>query len=86
MIGDGELGAESDAVHRTEHALANVTRVRFSNKHGGTVRRNGRLLSASEYEGLPISMLEALAMGVPVYSTDVGDVGTSAGRVRGRRS
>jgi glycosyltransferase involved in cell wall biosynthesis len=33
------------------------------------------LLSVSEYEGLPISMLEAIAMGVPVFSTDVGDVG-----------
>jgi glycosyltransferase involved in cell wall biosynthesis len=33
------------------------------------------LLCASEYEGLPISMLEAIAMGVPVFSTDVGDVG-----------
>ena len=32
------------------------------------------MLSASEYAGLPISMLEALAMGGPIYSTDVGDV------------
>lgn len=29
----------------------------------------------SAYEGLPIAMLEALSMGVPVISTDVGDIG-----------
>ncbi len=32
------------------------------------------MLVTSAYEGLPIAMLEALAMGVPVISTDVGDI------------
>ena len=74
MIGDGELGGECDR-YIEDHALTNVTRVRFSNKMGELFAVMAGLLSASEYEGLPISMLEALAMGVPVYSTDVGDVG-----------
>ena len=32
------------------------------------------MVVTSAYEGLPIAMLEALAMGVPVISTDVGDI------------
>lgn len=32
------------------------------------------MLVTSAYEGLPIAMLEALSMGVPVISTDVGDI------------
>ncbi len=73
MIGDGELGAKADAFIE-QNALKNVSRVRFSDRMGELFATMDGLLSASEYEGLPISMLEALAMGVPIYSTDVGDV------------
>jgi len=74
MIGDGELGAECDRMI-VNRLMANITRVRFSDRMGELFAVMDGLLSASEYEGLPISMLEALAMGVPIYSTDVGDVG-----------
>jgi len=74
LIGDGELSAEADR-YIAEQSLQNITRVRFSDSMGELFATMDGLLSASAYEGLPISMLEALAMGVPVYSTDVGDVG-----------
>ncbi len=73
MIGDGELGADCDRIVENK-AIANVTRIRFSDRMGELFAVIDGMLCASEYEGLPISMLEALAMGVPVYSTDVGDV------------
>jgi len=73
MIGDGELGAECDRFIG-QHGITCVTRVHFSDRMGELFAVMDGLLGASEYEGLPISMLEALAMGVPVYSTDVGDV------------
>jgi len=74
MIGDGELAGECEAfVERNR--LTSITRVRFSNRMGELFSLIDGLLSTSKYEGLPISMLEALAMGVPVFSTDVGDVG-----------
>jgi glycosyltransferase involved in cell wall biosynthesis len=74
MIGNGELAAECDAFI-ARHALTNVTPVRFSNQMGELFAAMSGLLGTSEYEGLPISMLEALSMGVPIFSTDVGDVG-----------
>ena len=74
MIGNGELAGACDEFI-AENGLRNVTPVRFSNKMAELFAVMSGLLSASEYEGLPISMLEAIAMGVPVFSTDVGDVG-----------
>ena len=74
MIGNGELAAACDEFISTRR-LSHVTPVRFSNQMGELFAVMSGLLSTSEYEGLPISMLEAIAMGVPVFSTDTGDVG-----------
>ena len=74
MIGNGEL-AEACDEYIERHGIECVTPVRFSNKMGELFAAMSGLLITSAYEGLPISMLEALAMGVPVLATDVGDVG-----------
>jgi glycosyltransferase involved in cell wall biosynthesis len=74
MIGNGELAGACDEFIAV-NGLRNVTPVRFSNAMSELYATMSGLLSASEYEGLPISMLEAIGMGVPVFSTDVGDVG-----------
>jgi glycosyltransferase involved in cell wall biosynthesis len=74
MIGNGELASACDAFI-AEQGIRNVTTVRFSNAMAELFSIMSGLLGTSEYEGLPISMLEAIAMGVPIFSTDVGDVG-----------
>jgi glycosyltransferase involved in cell wall biosynthesis len=74
MIGNGELAKSCDDFIQ-QRQLRNVTPVRFCNTMGELYAVMSGLLGASAYEGLPISMLEAIAMGVPVFSTDVGDVG-----------
>ena len=73
MIGNGELAGACDNFIAA-HALRHVTPVRFSNHMGELFAVMSGLLGTSAYEGLPISMLEGLSMGVPVFATDVGDV------------
>ena len=73
-IGDGEL-----MDHAIEHSkrLGIADKIRFIGFH-----QNGAelmadfdcLLMTSDDEGLPITVLEALAQGIPVVSTDVGGI------------
>lgn len=74
LVGDGALGPDCDAFIR-DHGLANVTRIPFCDDLTQLYPVLAGLIVSSRYEGLPIAMLEAMAMGVPVYATDVGDIG-----------
>ncbi|MBN1239523.1 MAG: glycosyltransferase family 4 protein [Gammaproteobacteria bacterium] len=76
IVGDGTLRPEVEARIRALGLGAHVTLV-------GTApaERIRELLQASDvfalssaYEGMPIAVLEALASGVPVVTTDVGEV------------
>jgi len=73
MLGDGELAPEVDAAiaRGPVHALR---RLPFTDRVPEVLAMAEGLVITSEYEGVPIAMLEALATGVPVLSTDVGDV------------
>lgn len=73
LVGDGELATACDA-YVAEHGLSNLRRIPFCDDMSRLIPLFDGLVICSEYEGLPISMLESLAMGVPVLSTPVGDV------------
>ena len=74
MVGDGPLRSEvAAAVEKADGGHFRLS---------GYVPRtapiwsiSGGYLITSEYEGLPIAMIEALCMGVPIFSADVGDIG-----------
>jgi glycosyltransferase involved in cell wall biosynthesis len=73
MLGDGELAPEVD------RAIAggppdSVRRMAFTDRVPEILALGDGLVITSEYEGVPVAMLEALATGLPVLSTDVGDV------------
>ncbi len=73
MFGDGELaGVVDEAIEQS--GLTTIERRPFQDDVAEVFGIADALVITSAFEGLPIAMLEALAMGVPVFSTDVGDV------------
>jgi glycosyltransferase involved in cell wall biosynthesis len=74
LVGDGELALDVDAFMQEEE-LTNVIRIPYV---ANTLELDSvldGLVFTSAYEGLPIAMLEALLLGVPIFATDVGDIG-----------
>ncbi len=73
MVGDGDLAPVVDEFIR-KHDLKNLRRVPFIENMAEVLSIASGLVLTSEFEGMPIVILEALCTGVPVLSTDVGDV------------
>jgi glycosyltransferase involved in cell wall biosynthesis len=73
MVGDGDLGGACDQVIR-DSELDNIKRLGFCEDIPALLQAVDGVVILSEYEGLPISMLECLTLGVPVLATDVGDI------------
>jgi glycosyltransferase involved in cell wall biosynthesis len=74
MVGNGHLLPQ---VNETLNALGlenHVTQILATDQLNEIYSTSQGLIIASEYEGLPISMLEAMCMEVPVFSTKVGDI------------
>ena len=73
LVGDGELAGECDSFIDA-HGLVNVERIPYCNDMSELYPILSGLIFTSAYEGLPVAMLEALCMGVPVLATAVGDI------------
>lgn len=73
LVGDGELG-ESCRQFVSHHGLKNVIMPGFMDQPGDLFAAVDGLVITSAYEGLPIVSLEAMAAGLPVLATDVGDL------------
>lgn len=73
MVGDGEMDGECDTFINKE-GLTNLKRIPFHPCPPDLMALADGMIITSIYEGLPIAMLEALGVGIPVLSTDVGDI------------
>ena len=73
MVGDGPLAAAvEEQVVRT--GLKNLTRCKFYTPISDIYAITDVMVLPSEYEAMPLVILETLAMGKPVVATDVGHV------------
>jgi glycosyltransferase involved in cell wall biosynthesis len=73
MVGDGDLTPVVEEFIR-KNDLKNVRRIPFVENMSEVFSIASGLILTSEFEGMPIVILEALCMGVPILATDVGDV------------
>lgn len=73
MVGNGDMSAECDRFI-AENKLGNVRRIPYHPHIPELMAVADGMIVTSAYEGLPIAMLEALAVGIPVLATDVGDI------------
>jgi glycosyltransferase involved in cell wall biosynthesis len=73
MVGDGDLAPVVDDFIR-KHDLKNLRRIPFVENMAEVFSIASGLILTSEFEGMPIVILEALSMGLPILATDVGDV------------
>jgi glycosyltransferase involved in cell wall biosynthesis len=73
MVGDGPL---SDDVNEfiDRNCADRVQRIKYIDNMAELYAIVDGLVITSKFEGLPIAMLEAMCMGLPVFSTNVGDI------------
>ncbi|HEV7256394.1 MAG TPA: glycosyltransferase [Bosea sp. (in: a-proteobacteria)] len=76
MIGEGPLEKSVDSAIAKRGLAAHVERLghRARDEVGALVAAADMLVLTSAFEGMPLVVLEALAVGCPVAATDVGDI------------
>lgn len=73
MIGDGEMAADCDEFIKANRII-NIRRISYHPRPPEIMVLADGMIITSIYEGLPIAIVEALAVGIPVLATDVGDI------------
>lgn len=73
MVGDGLLGAAVEE-QITRIGMKNLTRHKFYTPIADVYAVTDVMVLPSEYEAMPLVILETLAMGKPVVATDVGHI------------
>ncbi|WP_299211050.1 glycosyltransferase [uncultured Tateyamaria sp.] len=72
LLGDGAMSKACEKAIKDEN-LTNVICIPFVKDINRIYRAIDALTVVSEYEGLPLVLVEAVCMGIPVVSTDVGE-------------
>ena len=69
LIGTGELEEEIKCIAAKKGLLSNLTFMGFQANPYGLLRDAKVMLMTSRWEGLPMCVLEAMSLGIPVVST-----------------
>lgn len=75
IVGDGELEDTVKALARELDVEENVCFLGYQTNPMKMVADSKAMVLTSRWEGIPMCALEAMALGVPVVSTPVGDMG-----------
>lgn len=73
LIGNGELVNECQAFIK-QHKLTNVTMINRIDPISKAFFIADGMVITSHYEGLPLALIEAIYVGVPIFSSDVGEI------------
>lgn len=76
MIGDGNLRGEIEKMIKDYQLEKNVELLGFKSNPFPYVKNSKVALLTSEHEGLPMSVIECMALGVPVLNSGVGGLST----------
>ncbi|AIQ65801.1 hypothetical protein PSTEL_24540 [Paenibacillus stellifer] len=75
MVGDGELAKEIEIeIAKTPIWKNRIHRISYIAEISKFIKSIDGLVIASIFEGLPIVTIEAMCVGTPILSTDVGDI------------
>lgn len=74
MVGDGELSTEIMALIQKNGLENRIHRIKYIANVPEFTKAMEGLVIVSIFEGLPIVTVEAMCVGTPIFSTDVGDV------------
>lgn len=74
MVGDGNLGDYVDKYIIDNNLTEKVKRIPYIANAPEFIKILDGLMIFSRYEGMPIVSIEAMSLGIPIMSTDVGDV------------
>ena len=71
LPGDGPSRAEYDAFIHTFHLADNVRLLGYRDDMDRLLQASDVAVSSSKQEGLPINIVEAMAVGLPVVATEI---------------
>lgn len=75
MVGDGELSYEVSKILSADATLeSRIHRINYISEVSKFIKSIDGLVITSIFEGLPIVTIEAMCVGTPIFSTDVGDI------------
>jgi len=80
IIGDGPLRSALSSYIR-ENSIKNVELVGYVEKPEEYYNEFDAFILTSKIEGTPISILEAMSFGLPIFSTDVGEIRSNFGHL-----
>ncbi len=69
IVGDGPMRAELESIVENKNLKKNVVFYGFQKNPYGILSQSKVMIMCSKHEGLPMALLEAFALGVPVVST-----------------